>query len=477
MTAQVSRRARRQEAMIARFGGRYEEMEREASAPGAAADDLRRIAVLVLQEEEDGPPDAAPELAEEVSGLLAPSLNSVLDAVARHPNTPPDVLVELIGRCRDAVCANPVLPLLPLEAPGLLLDAPPELLRHLLRSPALPASLARLLADAGGAEIIEEAALHVSLAGEVETDKWREAVQEYWRTTMSGAVARSDETPGDRLYLAELTEVGLWPEWLGPAPRPVPDGELEAEAGRQIDEALRRGAGWGRGVAGHLRAASEPDAPVECLARYTEHPDWPVRLAVLRNPATPAALVAAGARHSYPDLFARAATLHPNADPESLVEMLAPTHDASVRALVRRHPLVRSAPGLSARAATAVRKFLLAGGFGAFCRDTPPEAPALCRFLGVVRADERERDDTPDDEKAADERATRSRREAADSDDWKQRLAAALSLRPRAGARRRPAAFLPPDRARMEALADDGNRLVRAAARARLADPCRGFRW
>lgn len=135
----------------------------------------------------------------------------LLQAVAAHPNTPPALLIELIGlapliaQATRAFFSNPVVPFLLLEQPGFLnqMDGGCQML--LLREEiALPLFVRMLADDIGVAQesaVQEAARMHVSLAGELPGEEaaraalrnYRENVTVYSRTHKWQAPLRPEQ--------------------------------------------------------------------------------------------------------------------------------------------------------------------------------------------------------------------------------------------------------------------------------------------
>lgn len=359
---------------------------------------------------------------------------NVLRAVAANANTPPDILKGLMARYPDAVCANPALPLLLLESPDFLTGLSRPALRHLMRLPQAPPLLIGAIGEGIGVwgdleELSDEAALHVGVSGELLPGEWPGALSAYWR----GHAARAS---GDaRQWYAELVEFGLAPVWASGAadvPPPAVDEDPPVEAPPDLRDLPA------------LVDACSPDTPPRLLTQLSRQRNWYVRLAVAAHPRTPdeALSYLLDTSRGGAGLLHQRIARHPNASP-TLISRLARSERASVRRLARRHP---NAPRDVDR----------------LCREAilrEPEMlpwPPLCRFVAQMRGA------LPVDERVWREPAARA--------DWRDCLAAALRARPdAAGQDGREARRL------LERLSHDGNRLVRAAAKARLADPAIPF--
>lgn len=135
------------------------------------------------------------------------------EALAAHPNTPPDVLVRLAAHHPEAFCRNPVAALLPLEDPAAFDEWELKEAVGLLRRHDAPASLLGLFAARSpDAAVREEASLHVTHAGEVaRTEGW---LDDAGRTLIR---VRAWALRGDnRAALNLLIREGHAPRWLLP---------------------------------------------------------------------------------------------------------------------------------------------------------------------------------------------------------------------------------------------------------------------
>lgn len=352
-----------------------------------------------------------------------------MDAVAANPNTPLPVVLSLAERHSAAICRNPVLPVLPLEAPEVLWDMArnqPDVCGCLLREPDVPASVVALLAGQSAPvppRIREEAHLHIARAGELSPGWVEEAVRLYWRAHASQKCA------GDwiaRQACIEMVEVGLAPDWItGPHPWPnrgaVPTLEHLVREAKTAEEAEA------------IRRAADPDAAEETLRALVEGQCGTanLRLAVAQNPAASPRLLQSLCSAS--EQHQMAVALNPAADAETLRHLLKYAYFPWIRRFIWQHPA----------AAGEVRNL---------ARYLVPRDDRRCPMrLGYYR--------TPLADLAAllhPEASERARRQAACSVHWWKRLAAALSLPSASGE-----ALL------RHVLARDGNRLVRAAAKAR----------
>jgi hypothetical protein len=204
------------------------------------------------------PPERLRRIAEQVgwpSRRLDDARMVVHDALAANPSVPPDVLARLMPFCPDALCRNPVLPLLALESPDFF-AADPAGAARLLRSPLLPAVVARQIevtAPADSPDLAADARRHVSVAGEA-GDGWLGEVRDYWRARVAAA------PPDERLEYAGLSAAA------GVLPSVAADPDVTVR----------------------LLRAADPDAGPSERARLATDPSWHVRLAAALNPLTAA---------------------------------------------------------------------------------------------------------------------------------------------------------------------------------------------
>jgi protein phosphatase len=204
--------------------------------PDAAARALTRALAAASD-----PQTAQPRLRE-----LATSTDAeVVARVASNPNTPLDLLVQLLPSCPDAILQNPALALLELEGPGSLNSLPAGALLGLLARPLIPTWLATQLLGSpplGGDQRFELACspttppavlLALALSGD---DEERRAVGRHPALPAEG-VARlaSDPRPevraavaGGACDLATLRRLAADPH---PAPRALARSRLDARPG------------------------------------------------------------------------------------------------------------------------------------------------------------------------------------------------------------------------------------------------------
>lgn len=97
---------------------------------------------------------------------------SVLEELARNPNSPPDVLGLLITRLPGAICANPAAPLLFLECPDLLAQRTSMGLLRMLRHAELPGWLLDMLITHKVKRVADAAQHHVARGVSGEFRSW-----------------------------------------------------------------------------------------------------------------------------------------------------------------------------------------------------------------------------------------------------------------------------------------------------------------
>jgi hypothetical protein len=166
----------------------FRQMAKEASCPAASPDELCRLSAIAT--------DACATWGEH---LVQP----VAEALAAHPNAPPNILRWWLHIAPDAFLRNPVLPLLLLELPNFFDGVRAEKLLSLLSGAAVPPSVVRVLMASRHEAVARTACQHIVVAGEVDGD-WEEEVIEQIK------IMRAWRTDGRY----EFALLGLFPDWL-----------------------------------------------------------------------------------------------------------------------------------------------------------------------------------------------------------------------------------------------------------------------
>jgi hypothetical protein len=371
--------------------------------------------------------------------------DATLAAVAANPNTPVETLMRLAGVFPEQFCANPALPLLLLENPNLPAEMPPATLRSLLRYASVPKDFLEWVVAYGTPALAAEARLHIHFgpaAGPGSEEQARTAMRHMTITKLIDIVPITMTTD----LLAEMLGLGAVPAWLaeilaesddpmiqqalsagmhtaGPVAG-VARAEIHADID-DIDPAQIRHLGEDDDPQVRARAARSPAMPLDLLAWLAEDESRAVRRAVAENPNTTTKILAVLAQdYSWSNEPVRLAVVqHPNVS-ASLLEQLASDRSARVRQAVLAHPDVPALARERILVAALEHCQMLSEPIYQTIALAHPLTPATKLMAGVR------------------------------SIEWIERYALA----------RNPAA---PDEA-LQALAQDGNRLVRAAARERV---------
>lgn len=240
--------------------------------------------------------------AEQLRTLSRHADPSVRAAVAANPNTPPDLLLTLAGDYPAQFCTNPIFPLLLIENPNLPFDMDPASLGRLLAYAGTPPDFLAYVAAYGSPEAAAAARLHVNLAGEAGPD---------WPDQTAAAIRRMAVAPEGPL-LRELLGLDAVPPWLFERLADSDDPLVTATIARHpaAPPALRRRLSDTQTPAtpplpatseaplnraappiyppdSPLAHAADPTTPPDELARLAEDEDPRVRVAVARNPTSP----------------------------------------------------------------------------------------------------------------------------------------------------------------------------------------------
>jgi hypothetical protein len=349
---------------------------------------------------------------------------------AADPNTSITALMYLAGIYPAEFCANPVLPLLLLEDPGLPAKFEPSSLGRLLAYADVPRDLLQEFARFAAPEPALAARLHVGLAGEADTES---------DAALHAAIEQITVIPDDDL-LVLLSQLQLVPNWLShrivvhartslvaPAPLTVPPA-LRHLADPHADPAGLLDAFWSEDSAVRATIAANPALSADQLLQLkhredTNDVDYAVYRALAMNPQAPDELLYALAadRTALNTIVRRALAHNPATPPTALALLIEDTLAPDIHLVLAGHPQL--ATNLqSTIAAAAIERAL--GSNDAFYRAIALSQP----------------------EPTLDELSQGAR-----SPFWIERLAVARNRSTPVGLR--------------QLLAQDGNRFVRAAAR------------
>lgn len=393
----------------------------------------------------------SPERLHEIASILkfAPRRRIYRDIGARiaaHPNLPPELMPLAIRQHPADFLFNPVLPLLPLEMPNVFEEAGAEGMLGLLRFKQVPSGIVALFAGNSDETVAQAARCHVALPQN--HPAFVSDLEAHWVEYAAAAFRKLPHW--DSSSLSELREVRFSmpssPEKTGSdysavvheilafhalsPPRPLPDRPWLGLPGLsdpipqdtpELAEALDE-----RTSTARLNALSERADTLRSL------PGVILRNALALHPNADAALM----HHLYEvQANARVALAMNPSLPRDLIQTLAVNPSRLVRRLIRVHPTVQTDPALEEEVHAAVRALLYKQLEGEWKELERYYVPAAIRAR--FRVPNRETEENPD---------------------WLVRLACALN--PHTS-----------ERARLRLRSGDGCRLVRAAARARLADP------
>lgn len=248
------------------------------------------------------PPERLEELAREFvgyagDGRFAPPIRyveagervAVGSALASNPSAPPKLLAHLAGQFPSEFCANIVVPLLLLESPDFAGQVAARAdARRLLRRPDLPGPLAGALAGYAPAPALrEEAAMHVSVAGECSPESWMDDLVRFLRCR------RSLMSPEGRKVLRRRIARGEVPAWMADEGDEPVDEEEDAPPARRTGLLTT---GWQEEIGAalgepllELFARTRPDVTARMAVEFLRRDpsDWWRRLAVALNPDLP----------------------------------------------------------------------------------------------------------------------------------------------------------------------------------------------
>lgn len=268
--------------------------------------------------------------------------------LAGDPNTAPQILLRLAGLHPEAFSQNPILPLLLLENPNFLGEMRIDMLMSLMRYEGLPAELLRWIVTHGKPALAAEAGLHVVLAGEADQE---------WEALSSGALCKA-LTIGYTELLSEMIELEAVPVWLQAALATHEDPAIQAliagSAGQSFikeqpsiiqSSSTPEQDACAEDFSVRAIAAAHPGLSYATLRTLADDPSPKVRAAVVQNPGITHELLAylAGDDSS---LVLRAVAAHPATPPE-LLERLVYEHswfNVPVRLAAAQRPDL--APGI-----------------------------------------------------------------------------------------------------------------------------------
>ena len=395
---------------------------------------------------------------------LSGGASCVLEAVASHPNAPPELLLEILEAApyaARAFCQNPVTPLLRLELPDFPLQLTYNSRLALLREEAAPPAFVSMIAEEPAPQrAFEEAqakpvrvAAQLHVCFETQTADWQTGVRDYWKQTCARASRAEAE------WYADLVEIGLAPswtarnaaapaskrtdypflnEWFRYAPQTAASAAHEAALLQQIgpsvtDKRLLSRALGPKGTANDLIL----------LANVVPDKRGLVLQAIFQHAGTNADVLRALAARGY---LVEQLLLHPEMDAIYLRELLLNHSTPNVRRLARRHP---NAPSEAAELSRRSYKDRARNNHETGC-------PPLVSFVASLHFGTAYRTD--------------ALIKKAESLQWTERMGAVLI------AAQNPDALHGDFAGRTCAdllfhLSHDGNRLVRAAARTYVSNP------
>lgn len=390
----------------------------------------------------------------------------VLEAVAANPNTPPFLLPELIEQspfsCR-AFCRNPITPLLLLEKPDFVTVLTEQAQHALLREADAPLLFIQMLANGNAAqnEAVRQAArLHVAFAGEAKSpDEWEPPVREYWRNECAAL-------PGDqwgdktRQWHADLAEMGLVPPWAAGVP-PVPE-LISLDSLPVLDE-------WFQFA--HTPGSVQEEELLKRIGPDVE--DFSVLARGLRRDATPADLQQLLCTSGRDTGLVHLAILHHPAVNADLVAQIAGVQGERYQQVIVRHPQTPASVLAHLLQSEAPHLRRLARKH----KNAPPDAVEISRQVFLRPASQFSGWPSPFASFAACLHGLYQPTnvpQKAQHHHWAERLGAVLLAFPTDDP-------LPDDpekrtgRDLLHHLTKDGSRIVRAAAKTRLADPAYRF--
>jgi hypothetical protein len=274
----------------------------------------------------------------------APESWKAAELLAAHPNTPLDVLKTWLPYTQEAFLTNPILPLLSLEAPEFFDNISYSEKMALLMRAETPLFLVRLFAASADEEVAQAAKQHIAIAGEA---------GEHWRTELQAHLETLPLT--DTSAYLVMAALGLLPEWLAKRVAELPEPTIPPYV-HKVSVPKREYVlpesplepppdGWASllklSEAERTVQARNPFLPEEALLLLAEDKRESVRCTVAQNPAATAQVLEICAKRSSLTIQLYIA-VHPAASTDLLIT-LCKTSDQDVQlAVLSRSSLPRT---------------------------------------------------------------------------------------------------------------------------------------
>lgn len=274
-------------------------LQQEALNETTSCDRLRELA------------NQSPELAklvannESADSELLRELGSHFDPVVRkhlvmNPNTPPEVLLKLVGEFPRQLFNNPAIDLLLIETPNLLAGTSATALCSFLKrtvpvsfleyaansldervqlavamNSQTPKIVLEWLAKSQSLRVVEAAKLHINWAGEIAAD-WKVLVQKAMKKVLKNA---------DEDFESALIQIGAIREFSSDLPQYSRSTRLANPTSTPVDflEKLAHSRDW----RDRRQVASALNTPICLLERLADDADEFVRIGVFNNPKSP----------------------------------------------------------------------------------------------------------------------------------------------------------------------------------------------
>ena len=306
-----------------------------------------------------------PCTAPDVLGELGRSSDRITrQNVAANPNSPTEVLLKLGEEFPEQLLENPIFSLLLLENPNLIAEIPYNTLLSLLKCETVPVSflewgpnnptgdrnillalamnaktprhiLEKLLQNQSYPDLQEAVQLHVNFAGEM-TELWdRPAIEAIRNTTQN--IQKFGR------YLEQLAKINSMPEFL------IPIWELVTKTLPLSDTSFQQTANntktpvkalsplaTDNDVRVRRLVASNPNTPVNILSQLATDNDDSVRCYVAKNPNTPVNILSQLTKDNNAGVRLHVA-FNPNV-PVNILSQLATDNNAGIRGCVAKNP-------------------------------------------------------------------------------------------------------------------------------------------